>query len=228
VLLVALEEAVGVEEGVVVVEAHDEPDHDLLVGEAVDEAAAERPTAERVPHRVHHGAGRQASLRDLPQLLDPDRVDHRELALGEAEPREERLGQAAPRALGQDRDLGPEVDARLEVRLLVAVLVDPLVARAHADDAIALVEELRAREAGEQVDALRLSLARHPLDELVEADHVVAVVPEGRWDDRQRDLPPGREHVDVVLADRNGDRGALGLEVRDELAQRARVEDGAR
>ena len=76
-----------------------------------------------------------------------------------------------PRApSAEDRDLGAQVDARLEVALPLAVLVDALVARAHAHDALAFVEQLGGREAREQVDAARLRLLRQPLDELVQAD----------------------------------------------------------
>ena len=69
------------------------------------------------------------------------------------------------------------VNARLEVRLSSPLTVNALVARAHADDAVALVvENLRAGEFGEDVDARLLALLSEPGRQLVERDDVVAVI----------------------------------------------------
>ena len=74
--------------------------------------------------------------RHLPQLLDAERVELRLTALVEREPPHERLRQVAAHAVGRDRHLRADVDARLEGRLLLAVLADAAVAGAHADDAV--------------------------------------------------------------------------------------------
>ena len=50
----------------------------------------------------------------------------------------ELLRQRAARTFGEDGDLRADVDARLEVRLRLAVLVDAFVAGADADDASVL------------------------------------------------------------------------------------------
>ena len=75
-------------------------------------------------------------LRHLPQLLDADRVELRLPPVVERQPAHQRLGQVAADAVAEDGHLGADVDARLEVGLAAAVLVDPVVAGAHADDAV--------------------------------------------------------------------------------------------
>ncbi len=47
----------------------------------------------------------------------------------------ELLGEVAAHAVGEDRDLGVDVGARLERALRLAVLADAAIAGAHADDA---------------------------------------------------------------------------------------------
>ena len=68
----------------------------------------------------------------------------------------ELLGQVAADAVAEDRDLCPDIDTCFERRLLRAVLVDALVARAHPDDAIVLVQDLGGRKSGEEIDPLGL------------------------------------------------------------------------
>ena len=102
-------------------------------------AAAELLLPQRIAQRVDHGAGRDAIRRHLPQLLDADRVLLRLPPVVEREPAHQRLGQVAAHAVAEDRHLRADVDARLERRLLLAVLADAAIAGAHADDAIAVV-----------------------------------------------------------------------------------------
>ena len=137
--------------------------------------------------------GASRSLRDLPQLLDADRVQLRRAPFVQRQPPHELLGEVAAHAVGEDRDLGANVDARLERRLRLAVLVDAAVAGAHADDAVALVQHLARGEAGEEVDALGLDQPAQPLHEAVERDDVVAVVLERRR--RDREAAPCRSRV---------------------------------
>ena len=63
-----------------------------------------------------------------------------------AEPAHERLREIAAHAVGQDRHLRADVDARLEGGLLLAVLADAAIAGSHADDTIAVVEHFGRRE----------------------------------------------------------------------------------
>jgi hypothetical protein len=90
-------------------------------------------------------------LGDLPDLLDPELPDLRLAVLGEAELLDRRAGQVAPAALGQDGGLRLDVRAGLEVAERLAVLAAALVARAHADDAAVLDDDLRGGRLGEDV-----------------------------------------------------------------------------
>src|SRR5436190_21415770 len=98
------------------------------------------------------------------------------------------LRQVATHAVAEDADLREDVDARLEGRLRLSMLVDAAIAGAHAEDSCALHQDVLPREAGEEIDVRRLDLARQPADELVERDDVVAVVAKRRRDDRERKL----------------------------------------
>ena len=97
-------------------------------------AAAEFVSAQRIPHRVHHRARRDAVGRDLPEFLDANRVELRRASRHRAEPPHECLREIAANAVGQDRHLRADVDARLEGGFLLAVLADAAIARAHPDD----------------------------------------------------------------------------------------------
>ena len=88
----------------------------------------QRPRADRVDQAVER-------LGDLPDLLDAELPDLRLAALGEVELADRGAGQVAPAALGEDRRLGDDVGAGLEVAERLAVLAAALVAGAHADDA---------------------------------------------------------------------------------------------
>jgi hypothetical protein len=175
---------------------------------------------------VHDLAGLDAPRRQLPDLLEPDRVDLRVAAGLQVEGVGELLGEGAARALAEDGDAGTDVDAGLVVRLRLAVLVDPLVARAHADHAAILDESDGGGELGEDVDPHRLDLRRHPLDDLAERDDVVAVVLQRRRQDRQPQRPLLGQVEDVLTADLGLERRLLPL-LGEELTQRARVEHGA-
>ncbi len=138
--LQALQLVVRVERRVLVVETDHQSDVDDAVLHAVDEGAAERVHVQRKAQRVDHAPGGVAVVRKLPELLHADRVHLRVLARVQVEHLRELFRQRPARPLGQDGHLRADVDARLEVRLRLAVLVDAFVARAHADDAAVLDE----------------------------------------------------------------------------------------
>ena len=72
------------------------------------------------------------------------------------------------------------------------MLADAAIAGAHADDAIAVVEQLGRRETREDVDAFGLDEPAEPLDEPAERDDVVAVILERRRGDREMEASPPR------------------------------------
>ncbi len=159
-LFQVLKRLVRIEHRVLVIETGDEAERHQAVRHRVEEGAAELLHPQWIAERVDNGAGLDPVLRDLPQLLDADGIELRLLPGVERQPAHELLGQVAADAVAEDRDLGPDVDPCLERRLLRAVLVDALVAGADADDAIVLVEDLRCREAGEEIDPFGLDLTR--------------------------------------------------------------------
>ena len=79
------------------------------------------------------------------------------------------------------------------------MLADAAIARSHADDAIAVIEHLGRRKAREDVNAFGFDQAAEPLDEPVERDDVVAVIPERRRGDRKLHLAGAGEEVDVIV-----------------------------
>src|SRR5690606_5603573 len=94
----------------------------------------------------------------------------------QAEAGVELLGERAARPLAEQSDAGPDVDPRLVVRLRPPVLADAAIPRAYAGDPVALHQQLSAGKLAEDVDAERLGLLRHPLDQPAERGDVAAVI----------------------------------------------------
>ena len=216
---------------VLVVQADHQAQRDLVVLQMVEEAAAEGVVVHRPAGGVHHQAGLGLLRIDLPELLDADRPARGVAAFVELVLRDQLLAEVAARAFREDRVLGMQLHAELEVLGRLAVLADAEVAGGDAlHRAIVVVEHFRGREAGEDLDAERLRLLRHPAHDIAEADDVVAFVVE-----RQRHQPVGRapcagfrEEQDVVGGDRLVQRRAQLLPVREQLIHRTRVHHGAR
>ena len=208
-----------IEERVAVVEAGHEADREAPFRQRVDEAAPELGEPQRMAQRVDDRARRQALGRHFPQLLDADRVLLRQAVLVEGEAADQRLGQVAAHAVGEDRHRRTDVDARLERGLARAAAVEPLVAGPHAGDPVAVEQHLRAGEAGEDIDARFLHEARQPLDEAVERDDVVAVVAQRRGRDGEPQRPLARQEVDPIFADGGVQRRAALAPVRDQLVE---------
>ena len=146
---------------------------------------------QRPAHRVDDLAQR---LAHAPDLLHAERPDLRVLAV-EAELVDGRGGEVALRPLGQHRQPGDDVVPRLERRKRLAVASAAAVARAHADDASVLDEELRRRRLREDDHAERLGLLGEEAAELGDGEDQVPVVPHRRRRrDAERRAP--REHVD--------------------------------
>jgi len=94
---------------------------------------------------------------------------------------------------------------------------------------VSVFVRFRRRESAEDVDAaFRLDLIAQPLRELVERDHEVAVITHRRRRDRKLDFAGLREEVDRVVMHGRGERRAFRLKIRDQLAQRRRIEHRAR
>jgi hypothetical protein len=105
--------------------------------------------------------------------------------------------------------------------------VDSLVAGPHADHPVPLEQALDRGHSWEDVGACRLDQAAQPFLERAEREDVVAVVLERGRKDREADLAARREVIEIVARDVALDGRALLAIVREELAERARVEHAA-
>jgi len=225
--LEALHRLVRVEQRVAVVERNDEPEGDVRVPHMVDEPAAERLQPEGEPDCVAHVAGPGALGPHPPYLLHPQRVALRVFPLEEPLLGGKRLRQRAARPLGEHREAGAYLRARLELFLLRAGLVAPAVLAPHPRDALPVPEELVRGEMVEQVRAERLRLLSHPAREAREGDDRVPLVGERGRGDRRRDAPTPEQPAHLVRDHLRLDRGALQAPARHQGVHRARIEHGA-
>ena len=138
------------------------------------------------------------------------------------------LGEMSAHPVREDRQPGPDVRSGLEGPPRLAILPHATVARPDTNHALAVEQHRLAGEAPEEIHTFGFHLFRQPLREVVERNDVVAVVPKRRRCDGQPQLPSGGEVVDVVLAHLAGQGGSPGLEVRYQLRERGRIEQGAR
>ncbi len=122
-----LEQVVGVETSVAVVETEDHADRDQVVAHRVDERSAElavlRLRAQRPPHRVDHPVERP---RDLPHFLHAELPHLRRGIAAQPEVIERDAGDVPIRALREHGHPGNEVTARLEVGQLLVLQARPL------------------------------------------------------------------------------------------------------
>ena len=107
---------------VAVVEADDEAHGDLAVLGVVQERAAIGVAIQRPAGGMHHQARLVFRRVGLPQRLDADTVALRILACIQAVLRDQLAAKLAARAFGEDRVLGEQRHAELELRGRLAVL----------------------------------------------------------------------------------------------------------
>lgn len=202
--------AVRREPGVLVVEGNDEAEGNKVLAEVVHEGAAIDVCRQRVAHGVDDQALFEFGGVDLPHLLDAQAVRLVLAVLAQGKLVGDLLGQAAVGALAEHGDAGVKLHAALKRVLgLAAPGYAQVVGRHALDRAVGAVEHLGRREAGVHLDAQFLGPLAQPLDELVEADNVVAVV-----------VHLGRG--------RDGDRGRLGEEAHPVGAGRGGVLEARR
>ncbi len=226
--LEAVERHVRIEQRIPVVEARHEADRELAVRHRIDESAAELLVPQRIPHRVHDRARFESSARHLPQLFHTDGKLLGLPAAPQGKAPQQLLGEVAAHAVAEDRHLGQDVDARLERRLPRAVAVDAAVAGADADHAVAVGENLLPGKPREEIDAAPVHLLGQPADEPVERHDVVAVIAQRRRDDGKSQARRFGEEIDAIALHLGGERRPLLAKVRNELAQRRRIEHRAR
>src|SRR3546814_5542007 len=109
--------------------------------------------------------------------------------------------------LGQDGDLGVDVDAGGVAGLVRAILRHAHVADAYADDpAAVVVQRFCGGEAGIDLDAQGFGLRRQPRAHRAEADDEVALVVHTRRHDRRLVAAGFREEPELVAGDRKSTR----------------------
>ena len=101
--------------------------------------------------------------RNLPEFLEADAVLLRFAVLLEAEALEQRLGQAAARAFGEERIFRPQLNAAREGILRVAVLANSHVAGGNPSDcALRRIKHFARSETRKDLDTQRLRLGGEP------------------------------------------------------------------
>src|SRR5579884_297824 len=171
-----LKEIVRIRRGIFVVQPRDEADVQNVVRHAVDEAAAERVVRKRISHRVNDASGLHRSGRTLPQLFHARGINLRFASFVEAQTRSRLLCKRSARSFAKHDDFCEDIRARFVVRLRASMLVEPLVAGAHADDAIAVPKQLLTRKLAEDLRARFFRFSRKPLHDFLKRSDVLAVV----------------------------------------------------
>ena len=146
--LEALEFFVRREIRVLVVQMNDEADGDQVVSVVIEERAAAGCIVERPAEGMLCKTGLVFLRIDLPKLFQSDAEFRRLGILVEREAVDQRLGQAAARAFGEQRVFGAQLHAAGEGVFRLALAVDAHVAGGNAKDLAALaVQHLGRGEA---------------------------------------------------------------------------------
>ncbi len=141
--------------------------------------------------------------RDLPQLFEAEAEFLRLAAFGQTEALRERLGEAAARALGEQRVFRAQLHAAGEAILVMAVLGETHVAGGDAGDRAAAIEQhFDGGKARIDFNPRGFRLGRKPAADVAERDDVISVVVHQR---RQHDIwqphsARRRQPIEAVVA----------------------------
>ncbi len=207
---------------ILVVQTGNHADVEDVAAHAVDEAAAERLRRQRISERVNDRARFETIVGELPQLFDARRVDLRLALRGEVQTRNGLLCERPTRALTEHDDLRKDVRAGLVVRFRRAVVIEAFVAGAHADDAIALPQQLLPGKRGKDLRAGFFRALREPDAHLLQRGDVLSVIVQRRRRKRRFDLAARRQEPEFVTGHRRFDRCTLAP-LRQQLVERARI-----
>src|SRR5437763_15679325 len=138
---VLLEFRVRIDQRVAIIETSHITNVQNAVLHSVNPAATIGPLIGWKAQRVRDATRRITVVRQLPKLLHAETVNLRLASFIETESLNQLLRQRAAHAFAQHRNLGQQINARLEVSLLLPFLVDPLVTGTHANDLIILAVE---------------------------------------------------------------------------------------
>ena len=135
----------------------------------------------------------------------------------EAEALQQRLGEVAARAFGEQRVFRAQLHAAGEAVLVLAVLADAHVAGGDAGHrAVVIVQHLGGGKARIDFDAQRFRLGGEPAADIAEGDDVVAVIVHQRrhHEIRQTQRARGDKPIEAVVGDLGLDRRVLAAPVR--------------
>ncbi len=197
----------------------------------VQERAAAGLVVERPTQRMLDQARPVLVMRNLPQLLQADAV-FLHVGLGvELELFDDQLTERAARPFGQQGIFGAQFQARLVVRLGIAVAVDAEDTGDHAGHrTVGLIEHFGAGHARIDFDAQGFGLLGQPARQVAEAGDIATVIIHiagfGQGRDVQRAL--GAEIDELVGRNGGFQRRAQFFPIREQLGQARRIDDRAR
>ena len=159
----------GAEPWIFVVEAEHKTERDFVVFQVVQKAAAKRVVLHGPARGVHHQARLGFGWIDFPQLFDADGIALWVAAFGQVVFGDDLFAQVATCALGEDRVLGVQFHAELEVVGRLTVFADAEVAGGHAfDGTLLVIQNFCSREARENFNADGFRMRRHPFRHVAE------------------------------------------------------------
>src|SRR5262245_750523 len=175
--LEALELLEWVQIGICIVEVNDKADRHQIVAEMIEKRSTAGAAIERPAERVLYQSGPMFIRRDLPELLEPDAVFLRFAILFKTKPFEQRLGEAAARAFGEQRVFCLQLHPARERSFPLALLADAHVAGGNTNDrAFLRVEHLGRRKAWKDLDTERLRLGGEPAADIAERHDKIAMI----------------------------------------------------
>ncbi len=226
-ILETLEFLEGAEPGIGVVESDHEADSDLIVLQVIKERAAIGIAGERPADGMDDPAGLVLGRVDFPQLLDADGESLRIDALTQLEPLEQCLGERAATALGEQCQAPMKLYAGGEIVGGLAVPAHAHIARGGAlHPAVLVVKHFGGGKSGIDLDPQPFRLPGEPAAEVAQAGDVIAVVVHLRRRG-QTDGVLGGQKDKIIVGRRGEQRGASLLPIRNQLIERARLDDRA-
>src|SRR3984893_10119158 len=184
-----------------IVQVNHETNGDESVFEMIEERAAAGAIVERPAEGMLDEARPVQRGIDPPKLLQADAEFLRLAIVGEAELRDQLLGERTPRAFGDQSIFATKLDAPCKSALEASVAGDSHVSRSDAQNLPRLaIKDLGAREAGKDIDAQGLRFRPQKAHAIAErADVIAMIIHEARQDEiGQPERPRGAEHVEPV------------------------------
>src|SRR5690348_14124407 len=176
-----LKRFVRVEQRIRIFEADNGADRNAIVAKTIDPPAAIFVRTEGIAERVRHITRIDAARLNVPKFLDADPVNLRVQPI-EFQSIYEVLRERAARAFGKERDLRAQLISRREIVLWLAVFIHALVFGEDSRDPVALVEKFPASKLRKKVHALLFDKTSEPFHQLIERNHVIAVIAQRRRD----------------------------------------------